>query len=116
MKHPLEAETQRDILLSAPSVNCRLLRNNVGMLKDERGQYVRYGLGGNGGSDLIGWTTVQGRAVFTAIEVKRKGKKPTPEQVAFVDAIKAAGGIGAVCFSVQDFLDAVNGYTARSMA
>ena len=109
----LESEIQRDIMLAAPSVGSRLLRNNSGVLKDERGQYVRYGVGGNGGSDLVGWTQVDGRAVFTAVEVKRKGKKPTPEQVAFVGAVVAAGGIGVIAYSVEDFKAAVEAYRSR---
>jgi hypothetical protein len=110
---PLEAEIQRDILLAAPSVGCRLLRNNIGTLKDATGRHVSYGVGGAGGSDLIGWTVVDGRAVFTAIEVKRKGKKATDEQVAFVAAVQAAGGIGAVCYSVDEFRAAVQAYGDR---
>ena len=107
---PLEAEIQRDIMLAAASEQCRLLRNNIGTLKDEHGQHVRYGVGGTGGSDLIGWTVISGVAVFTAIEVKRKGKKPTEEQLAFVAAVKAAGGIAAVCYSVDDFRSALASY------
>ena len=111
---PLEAEIQRDIMLAAPSVGCRLLRNNVGTLKDATGRHVSYGVGGTGGADLIGWTVVDGRAVFTAIEVKRPGgKKPTPEQVAFVTAVHTAGGIAAVCYSVEDFKLAVATYRER---
>ena len=109
---PLEAETQRDILLAASTVGCRLLRNNVGALKEEGGRWVFYGVGGSGGSDLIGWTWVAGCAVFTAIEVKRKGKKPTAEQESFVSAVKEAGGIAAVCYSVEDFLETVRDYRA----
>jgi hypothetical protein len=109
----LEAEIQRDILLAAPSESCRLLRNNVGTLKDIHGQHVRYGVGGTGGSDLIGWTVISGVAVFTAIEVKRKGKKPTSEQEAFVSAVKEAGGIAAVCYSVDDFRSTINGFKAH---
>ena len=110
---PLEAEIQRDIMLAAPSLGARLLRNNVGTLKDSTGRHVSYGVGGTGGSDLIGWTVVDGVAVFTAIEVKRPGKKPTEHQVAFVTAVHAAGGIGAICYSVDDFKSAIDAYRGR---
>ena len=120
---PLESETQRDIMLAAPDVGARLHRNNVGVLKDQRGQYVRYGVGGDGGSDLIGPTMLEitpdmvGRrvAIFTAVEVKRKGKKPTVEQEAFLEYVRQAGGIAVLAYSVQEFTDAVNAYrTGRS--
>jgi hypothetical protein len=84
------------------------------MLRDKTDRYVRYGVGGNGGSDLIGWTSVGGKAIFTAIEVKRPGKKPTEEQLAFIGAVVAQGGIGAVCYSVQDFTQAVTEYRTNA--
>lgn len=57
-----------------------------------------------GSSDLIGWTTVEitpemvGRkvAVFTAVEVKVPGKRPTAEQVNFLAQVRTAGGIAEV--------------------
>lgn len=115
-KPPLESETQRDILLAAPHIGVRLLRNNVGALQDATGRWVWYGVGGPGGSDLIGWTDVDGVAVWTVIEVKRRGKKPTPEQLAFVAAAKDAGGIGAVCYSVEDFKGVVRDYRSSHNA
>lgn len=104
-----EAELQRDILLIAPSFGCRLMRNNSGAFEDKRGQWIFFGLGNAGkgrnagSSDLIGWTIVDGKAVFTAIECKRKGAKTTEQQQAFIDAVNAYHGIGAVCWSVDDF-------------
>ena len=85
-------------------------RNNVGCAKF-KGVYVRYGVGGNGGSDWIGYLPVRitaamvGRrlAVFCAVECKRdKGGKITPEQKHFIDNVKAAGGIAGFARSWQD--------------
>jgi hypothetical protein len=109
-KPPLESETQRDILLAAAGLGCRLMRNNVGVLKDITGRHVTYGVGGTGGADLIGWATVGQQAVFLAVEVKRKGRAATPEQEGFLSAVRAFGGIGVLAYSVQDVLDAVTGY------
>lgn len=95
-----EADIQDAIRLAATKMGARLHRNNCGVLQDARGQYVRYGVGGNGGSDLIGWDKT-GR--FVAIEVKRPGKHPTPEQAAFIAAVIAAGGIAGVAHSVEEF-------------
>lgn len=40
-------------------------------------------------------TRRQVRAVqFVAVEVKRPGKKPTPEQMAFLDQVNELGGLG----------------------
>lgn len=93
----------------------RLLRNNVGGLKDRTGRFVAYGLGSHGGqvvrgpSDLIGWRTINITpdmvgltvAVFAAIEVKDRAK-PTPEQERFIAEVQAAGGLAGVARSVDD--------------
>ena len=101
------------LLLSRSKTGARLFRNNTGTAY--QGQRVRtqngfiitnprpvhFGLC-KGSSDLIGWTphviteadlgkTV---AIFTAIEVKTKGVKVTPEQRNFIARVNEAGGIG----------------------
>lgn len=91
------------IMLSAPKLGSRLFRNNVGVLQDENGQHVRYGLC-TGSSDLIGWKEVTvtpemvGKkvAVFLAVEVKTGNLKPTKEQTNFIEAVTKAGGIAFV--------------------
>lgn len=119
-KPPLESEVQREILLAAPSRQARLLRNNVGAFEDKTGRWVHYGVGGTGGSDTLGPTTIEitqemvGRqvAVFTAIECKRIGKRATEEQDAFLAMVRSRGGIGAVCHSVEEFQGAIDAYCA----
>lgn len=39
---------------------------------------------------------------YFALEVKRPGEKPTPEQVHFLSAVRLNGGIAAVVFSYAD--------------
>lgn len=52
----------------------------------------------NGISDILGvW---EGKML--AIEVKVPGKKPSPEQVQFIDDVNAAGGIAFVATSIED--------------
>lgn len=85
-----EQEAQQEVRLAAPSLHMRLLRNNRGAFKDDRGNFVRFGLGNEStkdkdflSSDLIGITVVEitpemvGKkiGVFTAVEVKPKGFK-----------------------------------------
>lgn len=63
-----------------------------------------------GSSDLIGWTSVtvmpdmvgKKLAIFTAIECKTLGFKASPEQVAFINAVQKAGGIGKIIYSMDD--------------
>lgn len=110
-----ELAVQNDIQLALDRGLVRLLRNNVGGLKDATGRFVAYGLGSHGNqvvkgpSDLIGWRTItitpdmvgQRIAVFTAIEVKDRGRA-TPEQQAFIAMVQAAGGLAGIARSVDD--------------
>jgi hypothetical protein len=106
-----ESALLHTILLAAPTLGARLMRNNVGTLQDVRGNYVKYGLA-VGSSDLIGWTVISGRAIFTAVECKLPGKRPTVQQQQFLDAVTAAGGIATVAYSVKDVQQAIEAYRA----
>jgi hypothetical protein len=94
-----EANLIKKYLLSLPK-NQRLFRNNVGLATTANGHTIRYGLC-KGSSDLIGWTTVEitpdmvGKkiAIFTAVELKTKHVKLSPEQANFIAQVNAAGGI-----------------------
>jgi len=93
----------------------RLLRNNVGVLRDRTGRPVAYGLGSEGSkplkgtSDKIGWRSVTvtpemvGRrlAVFVAIEEKDLAPA-TPDQLRFVANVQAAGGLAGVAHSAEE--------------
>jgi hypothetical protein len=102
-----EQAVQNHIRLALGRGPVRLWRNNTGALKDASGRLVRYGLC-QGSSDLIGFTTVtitpemvgQQVAIFTAIEVKDRGR-PTPEQLRFLEVVQAAGGRAGVARSVD---------------
>lgn len=58
-----------------------------------------------GGSDIIGWTQ-DGR--FLAIEVKTQKGRATPEQIRFINAVNASGGIAGICRSVEDALQLIS--------
>jgi len=104
-----------------------ILRNNVGALRDERGVKVTYGLG-VGSADLVGSLAVHVRGGFPAgpdawswhdglasrwiarslaVEVKRPGEKPTPEQVAWQEAMRRAGWVVGICTSPEEALDLI---------
>ena len=103
-----EAYVQNKIRLAVGSGNVRLFRNNTGALLDLKGRLVKFGLC-KGSSDLIGFKTItitpdmvgQKVAVFSAIEVKDKGKA-TVEQKNFINIIKKAGGFAGVAKDVDD--------------
>lgn len=111
-----EHEIQQRIILAASRGPVRLWRNNVGALRDERGQLVRYGLG-KGSADLIGYRQVlitpemvgQPFAQFVAVEVKRPGGRTTPEQANFLALVKRAGGCAGIARSVVDAAEILAG-------
>lgn len=107
----------RRLLAHGSTFKARLFRNNVGVLRDADGRYVRYGLC-IGSSDVIGWTPVVitpamvGRtlAVFTAFECKVGRRVTTTEQGAFLSAVQQQGGIAAVVRQLADADAAVARY------
>lgn len=103
-----EATLMRRIMLAVAKTTV-LFRNQSGAYKAGE-QWIRYGLGNPGGSDLIGWTSVEvtpemvGKrlCVFTAIEVKTATGRSTKEQEAFIAAVQRAGGLAGVVRSEDD--------------
>lgn len=96
------------ILLACSRGPARLWRNNCGQLQDKEGRWVRFGVANPGGADLIGFRSItitpdmvgQQVAVFAALEVKAISGRIRPEQKAFIDTVKRAGGIAEVVRSV----------------
>lgn len=111
----MESEIMRRIQLAATAHGARLLRNNVGQARTADGRVIRFGLANPGGADLIGWQPLvitrehmgMSLARFIACEVKRPGGKPTPEQFAFLDAVRRAGGLAVVAHSEQELINAL---------
>ena len=103
-----ELAVQNHIRLAVGRGPVRLWRNNTGALKDANGRLVRYGLA-KGSSDLIGFTTRtitpdmvgQEVAIFTAIEVKDRGRA-TSEQLRFLEVVRAAGGLAGIARSAEE--------------
>jgi hypothetical protein len=116
-----ETDVMRSLQKLATMLTARLFRNNTGMAW--QGQ-VRKNRDGSitisdprplhaglvvGGSDLIGWLPVRITqemvgdtiAVFTAVEVKA-GTKASPEQLAFIAAVKKAGGRAGIARTEND--------------
>jgi hypothetical protein len=116
-----EAALQAEIQISLPHT-VTIFRNNTGSLQDANGRRVDFGLC-KGSSDLIGWTEIEitpamvGKkvAVFTAIEVKQFGWKPSGQkqkehferQLNFINQVKQSGGYAGVAYSIDDALKTV---------
>lgn len=101
-----ESDLHRAIMIAASAAGHRMWRNNTGATQNADGQWIRYGVGGVGGSDLIGGTRT-GR--IAAIEVKLPRKRPTEEQAAFLAVVAGLGGVAGVAHSVEEALAILNG-------
>lgn len=130
-----EKEAEKEVLLAAPSLQCRLLRNNNGAVEVD-GRFIRFGLGNTSkrvsdeskSSDYIGVTSVVitpemvGKTVgiITAVEVKPKGfkiyrsdfpkKSREYAQLNFLNFIRGMGGFAGFATSGQDLKDLINHY------
>jgi hypothetical protein len=104
-----EQELQQRIRLELGRGPVRLWRNNVGALRDQRGQLLSYGLC-RGSSDLIGLRRLtigpehlgQSLAVFVAIEVKSERGRLAAEQQQFLEVVRELGGLAGVARSLPE--------------
>lgn len=122
-----EARASQEVRLRASDWKSKVYRNNSGVLMNEVGVPVRFGLGNESAkinkiiktSDFIGWTPVviteamlgQTLAVFTAIEAKPLGFKVKSvypiksrefAQNKFIELVRMFGGIGGFASCYQD--------------
>jgi len=112
-----ETRIQNRILLALSEAGCTVWRNEtagawVGKQIHRDGDQVTltnahmmtFGLA-VGSSDIIGIHNATGR--FLAIEVKTPKGRPTKEQLRFIEAVRAAGGIAGIARSVEEALDLI---------
>lgn len=95
-----ESDIQRLIMLALSEAGCLIWRNNTGVLKNAAGIPIKFGLC-VGSSDLIGIAPC-GR--FLAVEIKTPTGKATPEQLRFIEAVRARGGIAGIARSPAEAL------------
>jgi hypothetical protein len=77
-------------------------RQNQGAIAGEyngRRRFLRF-TSMQGVSDILGLLPPTGRLL--AVECKRKGKKPTPEQAAFLDIIRQCGGVALCAHDIDE--------------
>ena len=74
---------------------------NVGIFKKDTGSYIPLSAGEKGISDIVGCSP---RGRFVAIEVKKPGGRPSPDQLDFIARIKASGGIAFIAYSFDEVL------------
>lgn len=114
-KSPIKKESNilADTQLKLSNYKIRAFRNNIGAaINPHNGNYIQYGVGGVGGSDLICiiptviTPAMVGRTlgVFGAFEGKTETGKATKDQLRFIDMIIESGGVAGVIRSFDDTL------------
>jgi hypothetical protein len=109
MRRADESALLAQLLVSCSRLGARLWRNNCGQVQ-VRGQWIRYGIGNPGGSDLIGYLPVtitpemvgHTVAVFIALEAKTATGRVRPEQAQFLHIVGGHGARAGVVRSVED--------------
>jgi len=115
-----ETQIQRRIMLSLSEAGCTVWRNEtsgawLGKIIHKAGNQVTianahmmvFGLA-VGGSDIVG---ISPNGKFLAVEVKTATGRATKEQLAFIEAVRAAGGIAGIARNEQDALALISGDT-----
>lgn len=99
---PLERDVQRAVLayLKAHPAVLKVGRLNSGSAALQDGRPIWFHTLGNGASDIVG--AMKRGCAWLAIEVKRPGAKPRPEQVAWLQEIADAGGCAGWVDCVED--------------
>ena len=77
---------------------------NVGIYKKATNSYIPLSFGEKGISDIIACSP---QGTFIAVEVKKPGGKPSPDQLRFLEEVKVRGGVGILAYSLDDVIKEV---------
>ena len=110
---PREVEVQRAVLAFLRRHPAVLFagRLNSGSAQMQDGRPIMFHTLGNGAPDILG--CMRRGAAMLAIEVKRPGGKPRPEQLAWLQTVGDAGGCAGWVTCVQDAERIVGEWQAR---
>ena len=90
-----ETNIMNAALVALSAAGALVWRQNTGAYRDKAGRLIRYGLC-TGSADIIG-IAPDGR--FLAVEIKTAMGQPTDAQVAFIAAVRRAGGRAGIARS-----------------
>lgn len=97
---PREKEIQSVLLEYLALVGIKAWRQNSGAFKSESGHFYRFS-SIKGQSDIIGLLP---SGKFLAVEVKRPGKLPSPDQINFINMVRGSQGVAIVAHSLEELM------------
>lgn len=104
MLESTEQEIQKSILDYLKLKKYLVFKHRSVGIKKENGSYIPLAYGEKGISDIIACSP---KGQFIAIEVKKKGGKPSPDQIRFLEEVKARGGVAILAYSLDDVIPVV---------
>lgn len=101
-----ERDIQKAIMDYLRLKGCLVFKHrNVGIYKQNTGKYIPLSFGEKGISDIIGLTPT---GKFLAIEVKMPKKKPSKEQLDFIDKVNEKGGLAFWADNLDSVMGRIN--------
>jgi len=99
-----EGNVLNDCMIGLSESGCLACRNNCGALPDRTrsGRVIRFGVGGKGGSDIIG---IAPDGKFYAVECKTATGRATSDQLQFHKAVVAHGGRAGIARNAKEAVD-----------
>lgn len=79
-------------------------------IRDSKPVFFKYG--DRGIADIIACST---KGTFVAVEVKKKGGKPSPEQLDFLERVNRAGGLGILAYDLETVVTKVEELARRDV-
>ncbi|MEX2053934.1 MAG: VRR-NUC domain-containing protein [Candidatus Colwellbacteria bacterium] len=110
MREPSEQEIQKSILEYLRIKKYVVFKHHSTGSTIRNGEAVFFSHGEKGISDIIACSP---KGNFTAIEVKKRGGKPSTEQLEFIERVKANGGTAFVAYSFDDVYNEIEGIARR---
>lgn len=109
-----ETNVWKQLLIDLSPFGFRLFRNQRYKGKTDKGAWIDCGVGGDGGSDLIGGRIITvtpdmvGKQImqFVAIETKHGKNGASKEQKDFLNAVNQCGGLGILAYCTEDVIRA----------
>lgn len=94
---PRESDILKAVMDYLGAQGFSMFRRNTGAMQMGK-RFVRFSQPGQ--ADL--WGVQRGTGRHVEVEAKSPGKKPTPEQTAWLEAMREAGAVAFWCDSVDD--------------
>lgn len=100
-----ETEYRNNIQIELAKLGIKVWRHTVSLLYAADGTPVKVGTPGQ--ADLWGFVPHNGRAIFLSIETKSHNGRIKPNQTAWANMVRSAGGVAIICRPGDDIISQI---------